>query len=599
MCGFAGYFAARAPETDSLPGLRRMLARLVHRGPDGDGCWIDPHGVAGFAHARLAIIDLSTEAGQPMISHDGRYALVLNGEIYNYRALREELVRTGVRFRTHSDTETLLHLLVREGPAALTRLRGMFALAFWDSDKRRGWLARDGLGIKPLYIHRSPGGLDFGSELRALLACGHIPFELDARAVAGFFATGSVPEPMSLVAGVSVLPAGHYLEWHAAAQRIVRFWEPRIRDPKVNESAGAVELTSAALEESLAAHLVSDVPVGLFLSGGIDSSALLGLAHRAGASSGLDTFSVSVDDRALDEGSVAAATARKFRTRHSFLQVDRSVARAGLQAHLEAMDVPSVDGFNTWLVSGLAKSQGMKVVLSGLGADEVFGGYPSFRQVPRLARAVRLMQVSGLHRPLALMLARQQWSPRMQRVAGMLRREATIGNILEGFRGIFAPPQVRQLVEHFVPGAGAMQAAPRTRDPEAPFTQDVVSLLELSCYMRNQLLRDSDVMSMAHGLELRLPFVDTVLFDALSTIGAQLRLAPGKHLLTAAVPEIPPEVLVAPKRGFRLPYASWFDDHLSSIAREGLPVRPATWYQQWVLLVFTHWLHARRQDAGL
>lgn len=598
MCGFGGYFRAQAPEGDTLPMLRRMLARLAHRGPDGDGCWIDSHGGAGLAHARLAIIDLSADAGQPMVSPDGRYTLAFNGEIYNYEALRAQLLRDGLQLRTHSDTETLLHLLIREGPAALTRLRGMFAFAFWDSSARRGLLARDGLGIKPLYVHHAPDGLNFASELRALLGSGEVPFELDPRAVAGFFATGSVPEPLSPVAGVRVLPAGHFLEWHAQGERMLPFWEARFPEPQVNSREAAVALTSGALENSFAAHQVSDVPVGLFLSGGIDSSALLGLAHRAGVSAGLDTFSISVDDRSLDEGSVAAATARRFRTRHSVLRVDRSVAREGLQAHLEAMDVPSVDGFNTWLVSRLARAHGMKVVLSGLGGDEIFGGYPSFRFVPRLVRAVRTLQVSGLHRPLASLLARQQQSPRMQRVAAMLAGDASLASLHASYRGIFAPPQVRQLVEHFVPGVNGSGNAPRMADPEAPDARDAVSLLELAGYMRNQLLRDSDVMSMAHGLELRLPFVDTMLFDSLSPIDANVRLARGKRLLTAAVPEIPQEVLLAPKRGFRLPYSAWFNDYLTSAAG-GFPVRAETWYQQWVLLVFTSWLRARRQDAGL
>lgn len=598
MCGFAGYFRAHAAEGDLLPMLRRMLAKLLHRGPDSDGCWVDPQGTAGLAHARLSIIDLSADAGQPMVTRDGRYALAFNGEIYNYEELREELLRDGVQLDTHSDTETLLYLLIRAGPDILTRLSGMFTFAFWDSQERRGLLARDGLGIKPLYVHHGPGTLTFASELRALLGCGEIPFDLDPLAVAGFFATGSVPEPLSLVQGVSVLPAGHFLEWHADGERIQPFWQARIPEPQVSASGEAVSITSKALEETFAAHLVSDVPVGLFLSGGIDSSALLGLAHRAGVSAGLDTFSISVDDESLDEGGVAAATARRFGTRHNVLRVDRSVAREGLQAHLDAMDVPSVDGFNTWLVSGLARAHGMKVVLSGLGGDELFGGYPSFRSVPRIARAARMLQGSGLARPLAWLLARQQQSPRMQRVAEMLAGDGSLASLHANYRGIFAPPEVRRLVAHFVPGFNGSRDAPRMEDPEAADPHDAVGLLELTGYMRNQLLRDSDVMSMAHGLELRLPFVDTKLFDTISPIEARLRLARGKRLLTAAVPEIPEEVLSAPKRGFRLPHAAWFGDSLATVS-SGLPVHAQTWYQQWVLLVFTSWLQARRQDAGL
>lgn len=602
MCGLAGFFAAR-PVADPQPMLARMLSRLRHRGPDGAGCWLDPSGVAGFAHARLAIIDLTDAAGQPMTSSDGRYVLAFNGEIYNYIELRRQLIADGHQLRTHSDTEAVLALLATEGVSALRRLRGMFALAAWDVHAQRGWLARDGFGIKPLYYREDGQGVVFASELRALLASGACPFELDPIAMAGFFATGSVPEPRSLVANVGVIPAGHVLEWSPTGACLRRFWSIDFPEPRGMSAKEAVDATRAALEASVAAHFVSDVPVGLFLSGGIDSSALLALAHQGGYADGMDTFSIAVDDAMLDEGDVATATARHFGVRHHLLRLDGEGARNALDSHLDAMDVPSVDGFNTWMVSLFAREHGMKVVLSGLGGDELFGGYPSFTQVPRLHRWVRGLQRAGVAPFAAGLLARQPWSPRAQRVAGMLQSAGELGDIHAAYRGIFPSADVARLVTHFIAGPGGEPPRQPSDHPVlAPIVasgdeRDRVSLLEMTRYMRHQLLRDSDVMSMAHGLELRLPMVDTFLFDALAGIPAHLRLQPGKRLLTSAVPEIPVMVRNAAKRGFRFPFGEWFGAVVDPYAQV-VPVRASTWYQRWVLMVFILWVQARRRDAA-
>ncbi|WP_187770832.1 asparagine synthase (glutamine-hydrolyzing), partial [Cognatilysobacter lacus] len=385
MCGIGGVFS-----TDELPDvlLARMQDGLRHRGPDGEGRWRDPCGTAGLVHARLAIIDLTDGGAQPMRSADGRYVLVFNGEIYNYRALRAELEAGGARFSTESDTEVLLTLAAAHGIEGLRRLRGMFALALWDTHARRGLLARDGFGIKPLYYANTASGLLFASELRTLLATGAVDFRLDPVALGDFFATGSVPEPASLVEGVAVLPPGHTLSWEGGRATLERFWSVHFPPPTVSARSEAICLTRAALEDSITAHFVSDVPVGLFLSGGIDSTALLSLAARAGHASGMDTFSIAVDQASHDEAGVAAASARRFGSRHHVLRLDGGSAADSLDSFLDSMDVPSVDGFNTWTVSRFARSQGMKVVLSGLGGDEMFGGYPSFRNVPRLRALV-------------------------------------------------------------------------------------------------------------------------------------------------------------------------------------------------------------------
>lgn len=607
MCGIAGFFTrhefadAAAPEAM----LRSMQSALLHRGPDGNGLWIDPQRSAGLAHVRLAVLDPSPAGAQPMLSPDGRFVISFNGEIYNFHALRDEMQAQGSQFRTGSDTEVLLALLQRDGPAGLRRLRGMFALALWDVQARRGLLARDGFGIKPLYCADTATGLVFASELRSLLAGHAQPLRLDPAAVAGFFATGSVPEPATLVQGVRMLPPGHFLEWSAGRSDIGKFWELAFPAASVSDESTAVRLTRTALEESVAAHFVSDVPVGLFLSGGIDSSALLALARTTGQADGLAAFSIAVDDPAFNEAGVAASTARDFGVAHHVLRLDAATARDSFAGFIDSMDVPSVDGFNTWTVSGLARSYGIKVVLSGLGGDEMFGGYPSFTRVPRLHAATHaLAKIPVLGQGLGQLGGKIARASRWRRAAELLQPGNGLGDAYRAYRGIFPCADAIRLAAHFT---GLPEQAVRDAiQPEPPSlpgcAADRISYLEITRYMRNQLLRDSDVMSMAHGLELRLPLVDQQLFDTISTIPAAIRLQRGKKLLLDAVPEVPDQVRLARKRGFSFPIRAWLEEDMGvefeSAARR-LPVKATEWYQQWSALTFTRWLDARgRAGSG-
>lgn len=598
MCGIGGFFAENEVAAERMLG--RMQSALRHRGPDGEGRWQDPRGSAGLVHARLAIIDLSDAAAQPMHTRDGRFVIAFNGEIYNFRQLRKDLEARGETFATQSDTEVLLSLLRRDGVAALRKLRGMYALAFWDVQQQRGMLARDGFGIKPLYYARTAHGLVFGSELRALLATGAVPFGIDPEALAEFFATGSVPEPASLVAGVQILPAGHALHWEAGHARLEEFWGVRFPPPQVHDGIEAIRVTRAALEDSIAAHFVSDVPIGLFLSGGIDSTALLALAGSIGRAEQMATFSISVDDAHFDEAGVAAATARHFGSRHHVLRLDAAAANASLPHFLDSMDVPSIDGFNTWTVSRLARAHGMKVVLSGLGGDEMFGGYPSFRRLPRLHALLRVLHAAPwLADAAGGLLARHARSSRVRRLGGLLQGPAELDEVHRAYRGVFPPADVRKLVAYFTGHDKARLPAPAQAHWPVRMA-DRVSYLELTRYMRNQLLRDSDVMSMAHGMELRLPLVDQRLFEAVATIAPELRLRAGKRLLTDSVPEIPDAVRHAPKRGFSFPFQAWFSQSLAERLpeRTALPVRTGEWYQQWAIAVFTHWLESRQREAS-
>ena len=629
MCGIAGWFGqSMACDAPSL------IAALRHRGPDGEGLWQDPEGRAGMVHTRLAIIDLSETGAQPMgllehgaWSEEGarskeqgagstvqgarskeiteerdqrseaggqstahaRYWIVFNGEIYNYRELRDELSQAAVTghpspvnsgWHSNSDTEVLLGLLIREGKAALPKLAGMFAFAFYDCESGRALLARDPFGIKPLYYLERDGGLAFASEVRALR---HMVPEAETAAAAlrDTLLWGSVPEPATLADGIRQLPAGCFLEWDGATAKLGRWHE--LRFGAAPAPADPVAATRAALIESIQRHLVSDVPVGIFLSGGIDSTAVLALAREVlGPGADLRTFSIGFDDPAYDESSIARRTAEYFGARHTEWRMTPEEGRAEIAGYLAAMDQPTIDGFNTWCVSKLARREGMKVVLSGLGGDELFAGYGSFRQVPRFLRLHRLL---GPLRPLVAAVL--TWTPvgsRWRRLAAFLRGPGTALAAFHVQRGIFTEAEARELARSLTdsePGPAEWALDDLPDDPA-----DAVSFLELTRYMRNQLLRDSDIFSMAHGLELRVPFVDVRLFNALAAIPASVRLRQGKQLLLEAVPEIPAWVRNQSKHGFSFPFEEWMQGkfgELLAAADKKTTVPLVTWYRRWAL----------------
>ncbi|HJU44952.1 MAG TPA: asparagine synthase (glutamine-hydrolyzing) [Vicinamibacterales bacterium] len=584
MCGIAGS-VARDPQGAFRPALTRMHEAIAHRGPDDRGTWCSPDRHAAFLHTRLSIIDPSDAGHQPMAIADGRFTITYNGEIYNYAALRAELMKHGIQFRSTSDTEVILRLYESEGPACVEKLRGMFAFAIWDAHQQLCFMARDRFGIKPLYYAEVGGALVFASEIRAMLAAG-ITADVDSAAAYHYFRSGSVPEPLTLIRGVRALEAGHHLTWRHGAVTTRRYWN--VSFPESSSAHDPIASTRAALIDSVEHHFVSDVPVGVFLSGGIDSTAIVALArlHRAGE---LRTFSLVFPGSPLDEGPVARATAAHFGTSHHEWAVNGATASSLFEEFLDAADQPSIDGFNVFLVSRLARRHHTKVVLSGLGGDELFGGYPSFRQVPRLASVARSMGPLG--RSAARVLTRIGGS-RWRRLDDLLTAPPTLESAYDVFRGIYTRAEARALTAHYVGGAASFDDMPaRSRGTGASANR--ISELELTRYMRNQLLRDADAMSMASGVELRVPFIDARLFDAVSQLPAHQRVQAGKALLCRAVPEIPEWVANRPKRGFMLPFEQWFGADLAgAIGRLRPPqgVSTDTWYRKWSLLAFERWM---------
>ena len=595
MCGIAGILTPGGAKPEMLADrLKRLAASLRHRGPDAVGSWTDPTGTAALIHTRLSILDLSSEANQPMAAENGAVQIVFNGEIYNFRELRDELAREGTVFRTHSDTEVLLHLYVRHGTAMLDRLRGMYAFAIWDQKQNRCFLARDPLGIKPLYYSVIAGRLAFASELKALQAADLTSKEVDSGALLLYFQTGSVPEPHTLLRDCHCLEAGHYVMWKEG-----RFIKKRHAKAMLHHYQEDYSVQTAskhvrdALLQSVEAHFVSDVPVGVFLSGGIDSTAIVALAKVLGRDN-LETFSVSVDDEKLDEGPVAQRTAAHFSTHHHNTALDAHGADAAFSGYLNSIDQPSIDGFNTYLVSMAASKQGMKVVLSGLGGDEVFGGYKSFEKVPKLAAAGKVMRfLPGIRQALGWMAESLPGDSRVRRIGSYLRSSGSLFDAWQCFRATFSSQDARRIAASYLGCNANDLPALQLPKVEVEDARSAVGECEMRFYMRNQLLKDSDVMSMAHSLELRVPFVDQRLYQELEKLPPALRLRSGKAALLDAVPEIPEWVAHRPKRGFVFPFESWLKQHWTGPFAEAtnrLGLRNPTWYQRWAVFVLDAWL---------
>jgi asparagine synthase (glutamine-hydrolysing) len=523
-----------------------------------------------------------------MTTPDGRFTITFNGEIYNFAELRKDLEQRGARFSTRSDTEVILQAYAAGGPACFANLRGMFALAIWDAAERTAIVARDRFGIKPFYFHASSGRLVFASEVKALTASGLVPHQFDPDAMYGYFRTGSVPEPRTLLRDVRCLEAGHYATWKNGSLTSQPYWTLRFGADPVRDAA---TLTRTALLDSVSHHFVSDTPVGLFLSGGLDSTALAALSTLSGQRD-LRTFSIAFPGVPDDEGELARRTAAHFKTTHAEWAIDATAARSLFAGFLAAADQPTIDGLNVYAVSKFARESGLKVVLSGLGGDELFGGYKSFTAVPELVEWRKVLRLATpLCRVAGRALDELAPSPRAKRVGDWLDQPPSLTAAYEMFRGIFTRREARTLVEHYAGDAPAASPAPATSPADAT-PRDAVSRLELTRYMKNQLLRDADTMSMAWGLELRVPFLDGPLVDAVTALPARTRLRPGKRLLLDAVPEIPTWIRTQPKRGFLFPMQQWMDgewrDLFDDVSRRS-PVTTATWYRAWCLFMLDRW----------
>lgn len=646
MCGIAGIIGRL--DDGNREALRRMSDRMVHRGPDAAGTWESTPDARGWgallAHRRLSILDLSPAGAQPMVDPASGQVLVLNGEIYNYLELRGRLEAAGQRFASSGDTAVMLRALATHGQEALGWLRGMFACARWDPARRELLVARDPLGIKPLYLARArdaAGGwsLAFASELRALLASGLLGTpRLDPAAAASVIWNGFVVGPGTAVEGVELCWPGEALTFdgQGALARRERFWSiPGEAPPDPLDEAELARV----LEEDVRLHLASDVPLAVFLSGGVDSSAIANLAQRA-AGAPIHTFTLAFEDQALNEGPVARRIAEAIGTRHQEVLLTEAHFVGHLEAALDSLDQPTFDGLNAYYMSRAIRQAGFTVALAGTGGDELFGGYGSFRDLPRLHRASRALR----------------WLPRGALVAGA--RLATLG--LRG-GGAAVPPQhrwaklpdmVRQgddlvalyqlayalLLPDFQgqllgPGAaGALRdglpPAMRQRlEAETARRSDrsAISVLEQRLFLGERLLRDNDVASMASSLEQRVPLVDQVVQQAVDRVPDRLRYQPiGRKALLRRIGlrGLDPALFDRPKSGFVMPFDRWIRAGLREVMDQtmrdpeaarmaGLAPEPVRrlwqgfldgrsglyWSRVWTVFVLLRWCQRNRVAA--
>lgn len=593
MCGIAGihaYLDVAPPVHRSELG--RMSERMHARGPDGSGLWLSEDGRTGFAHRRLAIIDLSEGGAQPMRTADGRFTITFNGEIYNYRELRAELQAAGRTFTSESDTEVLLQLYAVHGAEMVGRLRGMFAFALWDAERRTLLLARDPLGIKPLYWADDGWTLRFASQAKALLAGGAVSRDPDPAGIVGFHLFGSVPEPFTVWRSIQCLPAGTTLTVDAAGPGIPqRYYD--VASALAARATSRVSVSDArrriadAVRDSVRHHLIADVPIAVFLSAGIDSGALLGTMSGLGAR---DITAVTLgfrefEGRPLDEAPLAAKVAARYGARHVVRMVDRAEFERDLPALLDAMDLPTVDGINTWFVAKAAREAGMKVALSGLGADECFGGYPSFIDVPRSVHWLRPVSwLPGLgavvRRGLSAAIA--AGVPLHPKAAGVLQYGGSWAGAYLLRRSVYMPWELDEVLAPALVEEGMRRLTPLRRigtsltKGDGLGTFDRVATLESSLYMRNQLLRDADWAGMAHGVEIRVPFVDAVFLAALPAGSVLADVNAKDAIADVPNPPLPEEIRNRRKTGFSTPVGRWLREASGVSGQLGIDLSAAS-----------------------
>lgn len=572
MASLESSHTALKPPVDQAE-LLRIRERMVNRGPDGAGLWIAPDQRIGLAHRRLAIIDVSDAGAQPMLDPDTGHQIVFNGEIYNYPALKAELEVAGQVFRSHSDTEVLVKLYAVHGCDMLRKLRGMYAFAIWDARNQSLFMARDPLGIKPLYYADDGKTLRFASQVKALLEGGAIDTAPEPTGHVGFFTWGSVPEPYTLYQQIRALPAGHRIRvaqgrpsapvcFESIPRRLVE----ASQSPRFMPDDEALTFIADATRQSIQAHLLADVPVGAFLSSGLDSAMLAATASQAGV---VRTITLGFDEykgTLQDESPLAEELARHLAAHHSTVRVTAADFHDDLGKLLDDMDQPSIDGVNTWFVAKAGASRGLKVALSGLGGDELFATYPSFQQLPKMAKWLAgFDRVPGLAKGFRIVMAPLLKHLASPKYAGLLEYGGNLGGAYLLRRGLYMPWELPKIMDPDMARAGWKQL--NTLSNLADKTEGIdslrlaVSALEISCYMKNQLLRDADWAGMAHSLEIRVPLVDIELLAATAPVFAAAPYLIKSQIAKKVITQLPKEILRRPKTGFSMPVRNWQENN--------------------------------------
>lgn len=619
MCGINGIFSFNGQ--GSFDGqLKRMNDSLAHRGPDDEGAFSEP-GIA-LGHRRLSIIDLSPAGHQPMFYANGRYTIVYNGELYNYRELRAELKE--LSFATSSDTEVILAAYSKWGKDCLSRFNGMFAFAVWDKTERTLFIARDRLGIKPLYWFRNEDQFAFSSELRSLAASRFFKAELNTAALNEYLLYQTVHAPATILRDVHMLMPGQYMRITASGIDFHTWWKPEIKPAPVASYKEVCSEVRSLLRAAVERRLVADVPFGAFLSGGIDSSAVVGLMSEVAASK-VKTFSVVFDDSEFSEAVYARQVARKFSTEHHEIKLSPEDFLRDLPDALDAMDHPGGDGPNTYIVSKATKNAGITMALSGLGGDEIFAGYDVFKRIsaidknkllrlaPRFARKAGAGMIRSFKKGIAA-----------EKMAALLsQKEIRFEEYYPVFRQVLSEEQARSVLRGKDHSASPVtKIVPDFPDPGKAYLLSRISAAEIQTYMQNVLLRDTDQMSMAHALEVRVPFLDYTLVEYVLSLPDEMKFphTPKKLLVDSLGDLLPSEIVNRPKMGFTFPWKKWMKNELRGFCEERLEslgrhdpfdangIRQlwksfladdprVTWSRIWPMVVLAHWLEKNGIDA--
>lgn len=633
MCGISGIaLAATPPPFDISNALVAMTRAMRHRGPDDEGIFIDGSRRVGFGSRRLAIRDLSPTGHMPMQNGDGSLWITYNGEVYNSDEIRPELEALGYRFRSGNDTEVILLGYEAWGAKIIERLRGMFAFAIYDARSPhtppRLFLARDPLGIKPLYYATTATGFYFASELNALLASGQVSREVDDTGMVGYLLFGAVPNPRTIYREIHALPPGQTLTLELTptlrAPTPRPFWQLPTHTTPISAGRDVVGEIRELLAESVRLQLVSDVPLGAFLSGGLDSSIVVALMRRA-TNGTLRTCSIVFAESEYSEAPYAKAVAEHVGAEHYERLITSDEILGAIPAIFSAMDQPTLDGVNSYFVSQTAKQAGLTVALSGLGGDELFGGYGNtFSQVPRVNQAMQMAQRMPFGVPMAqAAMTMLPDAPKWSRMADALNRPASRAAAYVTRRGLFAPREVAALVgrerwEAATAGFDYIEHVASRADSNDPDNFAWVSRAELSTYTHHQLLRDTDVMSMAHSLEVRVPLLDHHLVERLLQLPAHAKMNGGspKPLMVKAVGDLLPAIVRErrDKAGFVFPWAHWLKGAFGQAVdptREAMPGLEAKavhqiwsafqkgqlhWSRAWALVALNEW-YRRRPSA--
>lgn len=611
MCGIAGILyhdPSRSPD----PGLvKKMTDAMAHRGPDADGCFVEDN--IGLGHRRLSILDLSNGANQPFADASGRLQTVFNGELFNFAALKNEL--PGFPFRTSGDTEILVELFARKGTKCLESFEGFFAFAVWDRAGKCLWLVRDRMGVKPLYYYEGPDFFVFASEIRAILATGLFRPQINQQAVKGFLQYQSVTAPDTIIQGIKELPAAHCMRVAGGKSSTTCYWN--ILDTNANDYSNITTVKKnilQLLQEAVGKRLVSDVPIGAFLSGGIDSSAVVALMSRASEQRPV-TFNIAFEEAAFDESAYASIVAKKFNTRHHTILLKPDVMLNELNNALAAMDTPSGDGINTYVVSKAVKQAGLTVALSGAGGDELFAGYPFFKRFHQLNGVAGWWNASGgLRKLMGGAAPGAKWKE-------LLRTEsAGIEDIYPVLRQVLSPADIAGCTR--LAGDEDATASWLRQHKDAihafpAFSQ--VSIAEFAGYTKQTLLKDTDQMSMAVSLEVREPFFDHQLVSYVLGIPDQLKYPnyPKQLLVESLGDLLPPEIVHRTKQGFTFPWKLWLknelrqfcDDRIRRICeRDFIKAdvlmakwkhfldndKEQRWMEIWLFVILEHWLEQNK-----